>query len=405
MGALDWVTRGQRSEKLNPVQPLLSGNGTQTESSREQVYSYQQCYEKLEVVNRGVNMIVDDVAQIKCIVADKLSSVTMPFAKHVKKVQLDRLLNKEPNPFQDINSFRRALILDFIVDGNMFIYWDGAHLYHLPAARMTVVADQYTYVSHYEFDGGGGSRQRFEATEILHVKDNSYQTVYRGGSRLKPALRTMIALLNMRKFQDNFFNNGAVPGLVLTTDERLNERLKDRLLHEWTNKYRPTNGGKRPVILDGGMKVSAVSNINFRELDFQKAIQDNEYVVLKALGIPPVLLDSGNNANIRPNHRIYYLETILPIVEKMNSVFERFFGFEVYEDITFIHALKPELRDEAAYFSTLVNGGIMSPAEARENLGLKYITGHDDLRIPANIAGSAADPSQGGRPPEDDSDK
>lgn len=385
-------------DKKNPAQTHISGGGTREESSVEPVYSYVQCYEKLEVVNRGVNMIVDDVAQIKCNVGDQLAGVT-PFVRGVRKAQLTRLLNKEPNPYQDISSFRRALILDFVIDGNIFIYWDGAHMYHLPAVSMKVLADKETFVKGYEFDGGA---TKFSPEEIIHIKDNNYQTIYRGSSRLKPALRTMVALLNMREFQDNFFKNGAVPGLTLQTDERLNDRHKEKMLAEWQAKYRPTSGGRRPVILDGGLKVASIGSLNFKELDFQTAIADNEKIVLKALGIPPLLLDSGNNANLRPNHRMYYLETILPIIEKMNSAFERFFGFEVYEDITYIHALRPELRDEAAYYTTLVNGGVMSPAEARKALGLPVIAGHDDLRVPANIAGSAVDPSEGGRPPEEE---
>lgn len=389
MGLKGWI-----AEKLNPAQPFISGNGTLEESSREPTISYQLCYEKLEVVNRGVNMIVDDVAEIKRVVGDQLQGMT-PFAKGVRKVQLTRLLNKEPNPFQDINSFTRALVLDFIIDGNIFIYWDGSYLYHIPATKMKVVADSDTYVSHYEFDGGS---IKYDPDEIIHVKDNNYQTVYRGSSRLKPALRTMQSLLDMRAFQDNFFKNGAVPGLTLTTDERLNDRIKEKLLQEWQARYRPTTGGRRPVILDSGLKVAAISNVNFKELDFQNSINEQEKIVLKALGIPPILLDGGNNANIRPNHRLYYLETILPIVSKMNSAFERMFGFEVYEDVTYIHALRPELRDEAQYYQALVNSGIITPNEARSNLGFESIEGHDDLRIPANIAGSAADPSQGGRP-------
>ena len=54
-------------------------------------------------------------------------------------------------------------------------------------------------------------------------------------------------------------------------------------------------------------------NVNFKELDFQTSIEENEKIILKALGIPPIMMDSGNNANIRPNMRMYYLETILPI--------------------------------------------------------------------------------------------
>lgn len=390
MGLKAWI-----GEKLSPAQQYLSGGGTQEESSREPVYSYQQCYERLEVVNRGVNMLVDDVAAIDFVVGDTLNIT--PFVKGVRAVQLTRLLNNEPNPFQDISSFRRALILDFIIDGNIFIYWDGAALYHLPATKMKVVADKDTFVSHYEFDGGA---IKYQPEEIIHIKDNNYQTIYRGSSRLKPALRTMQSLLDMRAFQDNFFRNGAVPGLTLTTDERLNERHKEKLLQEWQARYRPTSGGRRPVILDGGLKVDAISQVNFKELDFQNSISEQEKIVLKALGVPPILLDSGNNANIRPNHRVYYLETIIPIVQKITAGYKRTFGFDVYEDTTYIDALRPELRDEAMYYQSLVNSGIISANEARDKLGYPSLDGHDDLRIPANIAGSAADPSQGGKPPQ-----
>ena len=58
------------------------------------------------------------------------------------------------------------------------------------------------------------------------------------------------------------------------------------------------------------------------------------------------------------------------------------------------------MRDQSQYYTALVNGGIISPNEARENLGFDPIEGQDDIRTPANIAGSAANPDEGGRPEE-----
>jgi hypothetical protein len=113
------------------------------------------------------------------------------------------------------------------------------------------------------------------------------------------------------------------------------------------------------------------------------------------------MMDSGNNANIRPNMRLYYLETILPIVRKINYGLERYFGFELREDITNIPALQPELRDSSAYYTSLVNGGIITPAEARKALGFDFVTGTEEIRVPANIAGSATNPDEGGRPVEE----
>ena len=380
-------------EKLNTSQHLLGGT---SESTREPTTSYERQYEELEIVNRAVNMIVDDAAEIPAIVSGsvKLNGVI----KGIKRAKVDTLLNYEPNLFQDINTFKRNLITDYILDGNIFIYFDGVHLYHLPSSKMAIHASESTYVEKYTFD----KNVEYSPNEIIHIKENSFYSIYRGVPRLSPALRTMQLMASMRKFQDNFFKNGAVPGLVLKSPNTLSEKIKERMIQSWGARYKPDAGGRRPLILDGGIEVDNLTNVNFKELDFQSAIAENEKIILKALGVPPIMLDSGNNANIRPNMRLYYLETILPIVRKINFAFERFFGFSIKEDVTDIPALQPELRDQSAYYTSLVNGGIISANEARIQLGFEPLDGQDDVRVPANIAGSAANPDEGGRPVEEE---
>jgi len=398
---MGWFSKKKKieepEEKLNPAQELISAAEGTSISSRENTFNYRKQYETIEIVNRAVNMIVDDAADIPCVVGDKLSQVEAVY-KGVRAATVTRLLNVEPNPFQDINTFKRNLLIDLIIDGNIFIYFDGVHLYHLPSNKVVIYSDSKTYVSHYEFDG----RIEYSPKEIIHIKENSFYSIYRGVSRLKPAERTMKLLGSMRSFQDNFFKNGAVPGLVIKSPNTLSEKIKERLLASWSIRYRPDSGGRRPLLLDGGLEIESLSNVNFKDLDFQSSISDNEKTILKALGVPPILLDGGNNANIRPNHRLFYLETIIPIVRKLNSGVSRYFGYAITEDITDTPALQPELNDQASYLSTLVNGGVISANEARETLGKPSVDGHDDLRIPANIAGSAANPAEGGKPAEGD---
>ena len=382
----------ESEEKLNPAQQYYDHK---TEPSRELRFRYERSYEDIEIVNRGVNLIVDDAAEIPTTVGPQIQGL-QNVVKGIKRSKVSLLLNKEPNPFQDISTFRRNLITDFILDGNIFIYFDGVHLYHLPASKMNIHASETTYIEKFTFN----EQVDYGTSEIIHVKDNSFYSIYRGISRLKPALRTMQLMSSMRQFQDNFFKNGAVPGLVLKTPNTLSEKIKERMIQSWSIRYKPDAGGRRPLILDGGIEIDQIANVNFRELDFQEAIAENEKIILKALGVPPILLDSGNNANIRPNMRMYYLETVLPIVRKLNFALERYFGFEVKEDITDIPALQPELRDQSQYYSALVNTGIISPNEAREHLGFEAVEGYDELRVPANIAGSATNPDEGGRPIE-----
>lgn len=384
-------------EKLNPAQPEIvsSVEGSGSISSREIIHNYRAYYEYLEVVNRAVNIIVDDTAEIPLRVGEPIQGID-PVTKGVRRSRVNLLLNNQPNPFQDVSTFKRNLIIDYLLDGNIFIYFDGVSLYHLPANYMDIVPDEKTYINKFTFQ----NQVDYAPHEIIHIKENSFYSIYRGTSRLRAAERTMSQVTRMRQFQDNFFRNGAVPGLVIKSPSVISEKNKERMIQSWMTRYRPDGGGRRPLVLDGGMELDSISNVNFRELDFENSIAASEMQILKALGVPPILLDSGNNANIRPNHRLYYLETVLPIVKKINLAIERFFGYEIVEDVSNIPALQPELRDAASYYATLVNTGIISPNEAREALNYDEMFGAGELRVPANIAGSAANPEEGGRPVE-----
>jgi HK97 family phage portal protein len=381
--------------KENPAQYVISRDQGTTVQSQEVIHSYRNAYEQLEIVNRAVNMIVDDAAEIPFDVGQKIQGAN-PVVKNIRRSRVDLLLNTEPNPFQDVSTFKRNLLIDLLIDGNIFVYFDGAHLYHLPAEHVTIHTDDNTYIEKFSYD----NTIDYKPSEIIHIKENSFKSIYRGVPRLKPALRTMQLLGSMRRFQDNFFKNGAVPGLVLKSPNTLSEKIKERMLQAWVARYNPQSGGRRPLFLDGGLEVENLTEISFKDLDFQEGIASNEKIILKALGIPPILMDSGNNANLRPNHRLFYLETILPITTKIAYAFERFFGFKLDENVSDIPALQPELRDQAGYYATLVNTGIMTPNEAREALRLETIEGFDSPRVPANIAGSAVNPEEGGRPEE-----
>ena len=376
-------------QKLNPSQPqIAAAQGSQ--GSLAPVITYQRAYDRLEVVNRGVNMIVDAASQINVDVGDKEAFPGIATIRHKKLVSL---LNRNPNAYQTADAFRRNIFLDMLMDGNAFIYFDGASLYHLPAENVTIHPDKKTFIKGYDYNG-----TKYKPDEIIHIQDNSSDSIYRGKSRLSSAKRSINLLYDMKDFQMNFFKNGAVPGLVLKTPNTLSAKVKDRLINSWAQKYNPKSGGRRPLVLDGGIEIDNISNVDFKKLDFEDSVTNLESTILKVIGIPPILMDGGNNANIRPNQKLMYQETVLPLVRKLISGLERYFGYDLAAALEDLSPLQAELDEKARYYSTLVNGGVLTPNEARDALRLEKIEGHDDIRIPANIAGSASNPSEGGRP-------
>ena len=85
------------------------------------------------------------------------------------------------------------------------------------------------------------------------------------------------------------------------------------------------DNARHPAILDGGLKIDQFSTVKFQELDFENSIERIQQDMAKALGVPYVLLKSGNNANIDANQKLFYQHTVMPILTQFCSAFMLFF--------------------------------------------------------------------------------
>lgn len=389
---MSWITKSQNwvREKLNPAQVRIAQEAG-TQIGTDSKITYFQSFQKLESVNRSVNMLVSATASLDYDVKDKIHD---GIVTGIRQKTLNTLLNFRPNPYQSAQDFRTSLFTDYVLEGNAFIHFDGVFMYHLPADKVEILTDEKTFIRGFRYNG----IVDFKESEVFYFRDISSDSIYRGSSRLQSADRSIKLLYSMQQFQENFFDNGAVFGLVLTTENTLSQVAKEKTIAYWLQKYNVKNGGKKPVILDSGLKPHQLAETNFKDMDFDVSIKTHAEKIMQAIGVPPILLQGGNNANISPNLRLFYLETVLPINRKFISAVERYFGYDVEAITSSVSALQPELKDIAAYHSTLVNAGIISANEARTELRYETKPGNDELRIPANIAGSAANPSTGGRP-------
>lgn len=389
---MSWITKSTSwvRTKFNPAQERIA-QAAGTQISTDSKIGYQQAFRKIESVNRSVTMLVNACGSLDYDVKDKVMDGVVA---GVRQKSLHQLLNMRPNPYQSAQEFRQAIFTDLVLEGNVFIHFDGVFMYHLPAQSTEILTDTKTFIKGYRYNG----HIDFKESEVFHFRDISSHSIYRGSSRLEAADKTIATMYSMQQFQEQFFDNGAVFGLVLTSENTLSQVAKEKTINYWMQKYSAKSGGKRPLILDSGLKPANIANTNFKDLDFDQSIQTHAERIMQVIGVPPILLVGGNNANINPNLRLFYLETVLPMVRKFTSALERFYGYDIEAVTSSVSALQPDVKDTAAYYSTLVNAGIITANEARTELRYDQMTGHDDIRIPANIAGSAANPALGGKP-------
>ena len=388
-------------QKLNPAQEdIYFQEGENKPTTQNRKYTVTKAYETIEVVNRGVNLLVDSTAALTIDLKEKVNTLATSDVD-IRPKRLEILLNRRPNPYISALTFKKNIFMDVLLEGNAFIYFDGAYLYQLPAINVEIITDKLTYINHYKYND-----KKFYPYEIIHLKENSSRSIYRGDSRLKSCLGSIDSLLAMENYQTKYFQNNTILGLVLKTPNALSQKVKDRYINIFMQQHNASQG-KRPVLLDGDMSIESLGNEKFRELDFQSSTTAQENQILAAIGIPPILLNSGNNANISPNQKLFYINTVLPLFNMLVNELELFFGYDMKTVEAEVLALQGEMKDKGNYFSTLVNNGIMTQNEAREQLRLDPSTDVDTdaLIKPANVAGSASDSDQGGAPKKPKEDK
>ncbi|HIE78762.1 MAG TPA: phage portal protein, partial [Candidatus Thioglobus sp.] len=117
-------------QKLNPAHGnIVSTQGGNIYTDYSSHKRAADAYDDIEVVNRGINLIADLSAELQFDIGDRIHGLA---TETIRIKKLEGLLNHAPNPYQSADTFKRTCFVDFLVDGNIFIYYDGAHLYHLP---------------------------------------------------------------------------------------------------------------------------------------------------------------------------------------------------------------------------------------------------------------------------------
>lgn len=358
-------------------------------------------YEIFECVNRGINLIADCASTIPIDVGKPYNGyVPVSKSRKMSDSRLHALLNIAPNPDQDRVEFFHGLVTDFLLSGNAYIYFDGAYLYRLPVCHMRVVAGTKKLVDKYLYNPNGVDIE-FSPDEIIRIREGSATNPYIGKSRLASAIQSLAIIDKMNTYQRNYFKNNTILGVILLSKNILGNTTKQRLKSQ-LETYNPAAGANSPIILDGDVKLENISRQTNKELDYDTSLKTREGRVLQALGVPQILIDSGqiNVTNIDQNLKLFYLTTILPIITRLISGMERYFGIDLKPALAEVPAMLPDAKERASALQSLVVAGIITRNEARAELryGKANESFADELVLPANIAGSALDATQGGRP-------
>lgn len=266
-------------------------------------------------------------------------------------------------------------------------------LWALDPTKITVMkSDDFdNFIRGYKYQSGSVSIP-FEVEELIPIYRPHPFDPRKGVSPLEMARLEAEADLNAQDYNKAFFERGAKPSGILTTEEEISDTAWERLKKQWeeVNEDRK-DSWRKTLFLENGLKYQQTS-INQRDMDFIEQRKLSRDDILAIFKVPKVILaisDDVNRANAESGEYVFAKYTVLPdlitIIEKLNSFYvplfpdseKKFLKYDnpVPDDVK----LLAEVKEKALYKWKTIN-------EIRAEDGLEAIGKFGDkLYVPINL--------------------
>lgn len=173
------------------------------------------------------------------------------------------------------------------------------------------------------------------------------------------------------------FQSGGQPARgVLSTLSAISKKQKEDIANNWTQS---TNG---VLVLSGDMKYQALSS-NAQEMQLLDSRKHNAIEICSFFGVPPELLGLGNKtSNVEDLMNLFLTTTIQNYISMIEHEFSRKMFSPQSQgkykiDIDENNLLRLSKSQQAAFFSSMIERGILSINEVRNELGYEAIKDGD----------------------------
>jgi len=262
-------------------------------------------------------------------------------------------------------NFWSSVMTNLLINGNSFcLIENGGHaLKFIENNEMTVTVDTSTGNVSYRYQADPSTRaQDVPISQILHFKILSLDGI--AGISPLYALRDSLDLQNIgTQTLKDVFQSG-IHGMLNVSKTDLSDSAKENLRQNFQK------------IASSGVGVSDDS-IKFEQISVDKglleAIQTNNLAsekVASVFGIPSEMIGLENShSSVSQSLKTLFLQGLTPYFESVNNELNnKLSGYEISQDKSNI--LPASFSDQAKTLISLVQNGIMMPAEARQSLNI-----------------------------------
>ena len=307
---------------------------------------------------------------------------------------LYKVIHQQPNNWQTSFEWREQSMLHVCLWGNAYSeIRSGAagavtELIPLHPSRMTVERLENGRLR-YKYREPNGTETVYTQDQILHIRWMSGDGVT--GMIPVDLAKDAVALARACELHGaSYFGNGAMPGVVLETDQQLDQAAASTLRDNWERMHRGARKSHRTAVLMGGLKAHELTGTN-QESQFLEARRFQVEEVCRLFRCPPHLvgdLTRSSFSNIEQQSIDFVQHTLLPWLRRFESAFTRDL---IVDDSTFFAEfdtrglLRGDASARASYYSTLWNLGVLSINEIRDAENMNDIEGGDNRFVQLNM--------------------
>ncbi len=323
------------------------------------------------------------------------------------------MLMRRPNPYMSGDIVQQYIINAMHVSGDAYLIKQKNNagqlvaLYPLMPENVSPKGNDDELITHYEYDTNN-KNVMVMPQDMVHIRLGLDQTNHRQGfAPLRSVLREIYGDESAGQMATALLANSGVPSILITPKDDYG--LTDTEAEQISRTYQQKVGGKnkgKPLILSGSMNVEKLS-FSPKDLDIGSLRTIPEERISAVLGVPAILAGLGaglqhatynNTSELR---EFFTEQKLIPlwkmIAEELTQQvllanYESAQSISAEYDLTDVRALQQDETDMYNRLNIGVQGGWITVAEARKQIGLPvndsqevYLLPNTVMQVPANM--------------------
>ena len=193
-------------------------------------------------------------------------------------------------------------------------------------------------------------------------------------------------------YNEKFFDEGAVPGGILSSENRINDSQFARIEKQFEDKHKGFQQGHRLAILDNGLKFTQ-TGLSQKDMMFPELKKMNRESILQIFGMKKVVVsitDDLNFATATTERKEWWQGTNLPLMGMIETaltavIFKNDVTHKIIFDISNVEALHADFKDKVDTGDKLFKMGYAAnEINARLQLGFDSKPWRNFWYVPSN---------------------